>query len=261
MIASLPGTVIIAGDFNCTLDPELDRSSGLDSSHSQGRKKIRQAMKDLNLCDPWRKINPLKREYSCFSSLSKTSSRIDYFLISVSLLSNIESCIYDSAVLSDHSPVSLLYIESQTIKSPPRWRLQPRWLQNSEFIKFVGEQIDLYFTLNTDQTSAAIRWEAFKAFIRGQMISYTSSKFNKDKQRLLELDAEIRDLEKIIDIDKSVQNKQKLLALKVEYEELSTLKAENSILRLKQTFYDQGEKPSKLLAWQLKKLTSERAIN
>lgn len=130
LIASLPGTVIIAGDFNCTLDPELDRSSGLDSSHSQGRKKIRQAMKDLNLCDPWRKINTLKREYSCFSSLSKTSSRIDYFLISVSLLSNIESCIYDSAVLSDHSPVSLLYIESQTNKSPPRWRLQPRWLQN-----------------------------------------------------------------------------------------------------------------------------------
>lgn len=78
LIASLPGTVIVAGDFNCTLDPLLDRSSGLDSSHSQSRRKIRQAMKDLNLYDPWRTLNPLKREYSCFTSLSKTS-RIDYF--------------------------------------------------------------------------------------------------------------------------------------------------------------------------------------
>lgn len=158
-------------------------------------------------------------------------------------------------VLSDQSPISLLYKESQTTKS------SPRWLQNSEFIKFVGEQIDLYFTINTAQTSAAIRWEAFQAFIRGQMISYTSSKSNKDKQKLLDLDAEIRELEKIITIDKSVQLEQKLLALKAEYEELFTLKAESSILRLKQTFYDQGEKPSKLLAWQLKKLTAERAIN
>ncbi len=39
LLASLPGMVIIAGDFNCTLDPLLDRSSGLDSSHSQSRKK------------------------------------------------------------------------------------------------------------------------------------------------------------------------------------------------------------------------------
>ncbi len=58
-----------------------------------------------------------------------------------------------------------------------------------------------------------------------------------------------------------MQNKQKLLALKAEYDHLSSLNAENSILRLKQTYYDQGEKPTKWLAWQLKKLTSEISIN
>lgn len=39
------------------------------------------------------------------------------------------------------------------------------------------------------------------------------------------------------------------------------LKAEDIIIRLKQSFYDQGEKPGKLLAWQIKKLESDRAIN
>lgn len=261
LIASLHGTVIIAGDFNCTLDPLLDRSSGVDGSHSQSRRKINQFIKDLNLCDPWRTLNPLKKEFSCFSSLSKTSSRIDYFLISLTLFSNIESCVYDSAVLSDHSPTSLLYIDTKLHKGPSNWRLNHRWLQNSDFIKFIGAQIDLYFATNIDQTSAIIRWEAFKAFIRGQMISYTSSKFNKFKQKMINMDAEIRDLEKVIKIDNSKKLKQKLLALKAEYEELSSLKAENSILKLRQTFYDQGEKPSKLLAWQLKKLASERTIN
>ncbi len=218
-------------------------------------------MKDFNSCDPWRTLNPSKKKYSCFSSVSKSSSRIDYFLIPISILTNIDSCIYDSAVLSDHCPTSLFYKESKLTKGSSRWRLQPHWPQNPDFIKFVGEQIDLYFTMNTDQTSATIRWEAFKAYIRGQMIGYTSSKSNKFKQKMINLDTEIRDLERLINIDKSVQNKQKLLALKAEYEHLSTLKAENSILRLKQTYYDQGEKPTKLLAWQLKKLTSERSIN
>ncbi len=99
--------------------------------------------------------------------------------------------------------------------------------------------------MNTDQTSATIRWEAFKAYIRCQMIGYTSSRSNKFKQKMVNLDTEIRYLERLINIDKSVQNKQKLLALKAEYEHLSTLKAGNSILRLKQTYYDQGEKPTK----------------
>lgn len=149
--------------------------------------------------------------------MSKPSSRIDYFLIPISFLPNIDSCIYDSDVLSDHSPTSLYYIDSKLTKGSPRWRLHLNWLQNPDFIKCVGEQIDLYFATNTDQTSATIRWEAFKAYIRGQMIGYTSSTFNKFKQKMINLDTEIRDLEKLINIDKSKQIKRKLLALKAEY--------------------------------------------
>lgn len=51
------------------------------------------------------------------------------------------------------------------------------------------------------------------------------------------------------------------MALKAELEELSSCKAEYSIIKLKQNFYDQDEKkPLKLQAWQIKKIDSERAI-
>lgn len=139
--------------------------------------------------------------------------------------------------------------------------MHPKWLQDSDFIKFVGEHIDLYFSINTNQTTATIRWEAFKAYIRGQIISFTSSKFNKFKQSMNEIDSKIRELEREVSIDESTQKKQELLTLKAKYEELSLLKAEDAIVRLKQTFYDQGEKPGKLLAWQIKKIESDRAIN
>ncbi len=56
------------------------------------------------------------------------------------------------------------------------------------------------------------------------MIGYTSSRSNKFKQKMINLDTEIRGLERLINIDKSMQNKQKSLALKAEYEHLSTLK-------------------------------------
>ena len=66
LISSLPQQALIAGDFNCTLDPKLNWSTGVDSSHIQSRKKLLQYVKDLNLCDPWRRLNSDKLEFSCY---------------------------------------------------------------------------------------------------------------------------------------------------------------------------------------------------
>ena len=43
-------------------------------------------------------------------------------------------------------------------------------------------------------------------------------------------------MERVVCLDNSVPTKQKLLALGAEYEERSTQKAEDGLLRLKQTF-------------------------
>ena len=42
-----------------------------------------------------------------------------------------------------------------------------------QFVKYIGKQIDEFFEMNTTQTSACIKWEAFKAFLSGHIISYT----------------------------------------------------------------------------------------
>lgn len=50
--------VVIAGDFNCTLDPVKDKSSGVDQSHPRSRGIIHYFMKEMNLIDIWREANP-----------------------------------------------------------------------------------------------------------------------------------------------------------------------------------------------------------
>lgn len=57
-MSSLSGSYIMAGYFNSTLNPELDRSSGIDTSHSKSRQNIQYFMKELNLRDIWRDMNP-----------------------------------------------------------------------------------------------------------------------------------------------------------------------------------------------------------
>ncbi len=139
-VSALRGFYINGGDFNCTLNSSVDSvgSTGCDTYKAQIRKLLNQYIVDMNLVEVWREQNPGKTEYSCHSSTCKSRSCIDYFVVSR--------------------------------------ELQVRWLQNPDFVKFVGAKTDSYFELNTDQTSASMRWEAFKAYIRGEIISYTSSK-------------------------------------------------------------------------------------
>lgn len=60
-IASLPGEYIIAGDWNCTLDP--DRSTGTDQTHTRHRTTIHQFIKEFNLLDVLRYVKPYDVAY------------------------------------------------------------------------------------------------------------------------------------------------------------------------------------------------------
>lgn len=128
-MSSTPGQYIIVGDFNCVLDPLKGRSTSVDTSHSHARKVLLQSINDLNLIEVWRKLHPNKKEFSCYSSTHKTSSHIDYFLISMSLLHHVNKCAYDSIVLSDHASISLNFYIPGLARCPHRWRLQTKWFQ------------------------------------------------------------------------------------------------------------------------------------
>lgn len=248
-----PGQYIIGGDCNCVLDPLKDRSTGADASHSDARKVLLYSINDLYLIEVWRKLHPNKKEFSCYSNTYKTSSRIDYFLISMSLLPHVNECAYDSIVLSDHASMSLTLYIPGIVRCPPRWRLQTKWLQDPKFVKFLGDNIDNYFCMNTDQTSAGTRWEAFKAFIRGVMISYTDYKSKSHYRNLIKLEAQIKALELDLYQNDSPEKHKELFLLRTRYKELSNTIIAANLLWLKQSYYDQGDKAGKLLAWRIKK--------
>lgn len=69
-MADLPGSCIIGGDFNCTLQSETDRSTGIDTSHTQTRKELLQFIRVLNLIDIWRNVHPKQSTFSLFCHLS-----------------------------------------------------------------------------------------------------------------------------------------------------------------------------------------------
>lgn len=163
-VAALDGPYVIRGDFNCVLDTTLDRSTQTDTTHVRTRKTLLNYIHDLRLTEVWKAYNPNKREYSCYSSSYKSHSRIDYFLVSVELMSCVKNCFYNGIVISDHAAVSMDMEFGGIEQSSGRWRRQVIFLQDPAFVKFIGSCIDKYFDLTKNETTASVRWEAFKAY-------------------------------------------------------------------------------------------------
>ena len=63
----------------------------------------------LGLSDPWRIKFPSTKVFSFFLHVHRTYSHIDHFLLDNKLLHNITSQNYQSVVISDHAPTSLIF--------------------------------------------------------------------------------------------------------------------------------------------------------
>lgn len=115
----------------------------------------------------------------------------------------------------------------------------------------------------TDQTSASVRWEAFKAFFRSQVISFTSLKYKSHRLEMEQLERSINEIE-TLKLEIGLQSPchrliSELHKLRAKYNVLSTNKATKGLMRLRQSYYKQVEKAIKLLAWGIKQMQAEKS--
>lgn len=114
----------------------------------------------------------------------------------------------------------LIYTDGNLARDPPRWKFNQKWLQDEAFIKYVGAEIDNYFKDNTMQTTACIKWDVFKAFLRGHIISYTASKFRESRQNTQQLECKIQTQQEQVFRNSTPEVEKELLLLRAEYNKL-----------------------------------------
>lgn len=253
--------LIIGGDFNTPLDPYLDRSSNRKIPKNNSSIFLSSYLKNMNLIDLWHFTNPSGRDYSFFSPVHNSYSRIDYFLVDASLVPITTDINYNTTSISDHSPLTFnLFLENMDPQTRS-WRLNPRLLTEKEFCDFIEPQIKLYFEINyTSDITSCTLWEAFKAYFRGCVISYETARKKRDTAQCKHLEEQIRQLDHE-NARPTPELHGKITKLKYELNEILSKKITTAFLYTKQKYFEFGEKPQKLLAHQLKKIETDRTIN
>lgn len=179
MIPSGCVNVIIGGDFNCYLDPFLDRSSSKPPPTINSVQILNRLIKERNMVDIWRLQHPTEKDYSFYSHVHKTYIRIDHFLITSELVCRIAGTKYHNMLISDHSPITL-ELNNVLLQQSYHWRFNPGLLKDTAFGKYMEAKFDDFFMTNDNsQVSDSVLWDTFKAVRRGYTIAYEAAKKKK----------------------------------------------------------------------------------
>uniref|UniRef100_A0A3Q2PSH3 exodeoxyribonuclease III n=1 Tax=Fundulus heteroclitus TaxID=8078 RepID=A0A3Q2PSH3_FUNHE len=218
--------IILAGDFNCAL------------------LKI---LKELDLVDIWRHYNPLSKQYTFHSQPHLSASRIDYIFVSKIISQLITQVDIGPIGLSDHAPVVLAMQPLRHIERSVTWRMSTVSLLDDKFVRILDEQTTFYLESNDKENiDPRILWESYK---RKERLA-----------RQLEIENNIKQLEKQSYCTKSTETLNELKSARTALQNLIMHKAEKDILFAKQRLFESANKPNRYLARLAKNIPAKSFI-
>ena len=182
------------------------------------------------------------------------------FFVDKALLSSVGLTEYSAIVISDHAPLVLELSLSPSPRCGP-WRFNTGLLATKTFCEHISKQIDFFIDNNkSESTSPSLLWETFKAVMRGEIISYNAhSRKQKTKEQQDLVDA-ISKLDRQYSSSPTPELYAERRKLQSKFDLLSTGRAEYLLRRTRGTYYEYGDKASRLLASQLKHQSASQFI-
>ena len=253
---------IIAGDFNLVMNPLLDLKNYKNYNKKPNSKRIlNNFISELDLIDIYREIYPEKKTYTWRRFNSNQQGRLDFFLITDTLISEINGVNNFSGYRSDHTLVNLQLRKGHREKSRQFWKFNNSLLKDKVYVEEIKKLINnvkkqyslLVYNhenienINDEEVEFLINdqlfFETLLMEIRGKSISYASFKKKKETEEENKLIVDIQELEN----KSELLSNEEIIILEQKKEELTTLrnqKLQGMIIRSKMVWINEGEKPT-----------------
>ena len=129
------------GDFNLVQEKCVD-SYNRSTNNDKSKRVINMYMEQIGLRDVWRIYHENEQRYTCFQRKPSRAARLDYFLVTDSLLSAVNGCdIHSTSTFSDHNAVTVSLQLDDFLRGKGLWRMNNRLLSNTVFIKSLKSEI------------------------------------------------------------------------------------------------------------------------
>ena len=199
MLTSMKGEInnntIIVGDFNTPLTP-MDRST--KQKINKETQTLNDTLDQLDLIDIYRTFHPKTMNFTFFSSVHGTFSRIDHILGHKSKLDKFKKIEIIPSIFSDHNALRLdLNYRRKTIKNSNIWRLNNTLLNNQQITEEIKKEIKICIETNENEnTTTQNLWDTIKAVLRGKFIAIQAYLKKQEKSQTNNLTLQLKQLEK-----------------------------------------------------------------
>ena len=137
--------ITIGGDFNCPLDPKLDKKGGIMVPRKMVIDNIECLQNELDLVDVWRIKNPQSRSYTWSQKSPPIFYGLDYWLISNNLQDFVNTADIIPAIKTDHAAIELNLTDSnQNSRGLSFWKMNVSLLEDPNYLEELKQNIPLW---------------------------------------------------------------------------------------------------------------------
>ncbi|XP_053561165.1 enteropeptidase [Bombina bombina] len=254
-----------ASDFKMIMDTTLDRRSPklklCDPQTTRTAKQFNNLIAQYNLFDAWRSHHPSSRDYSYYSTVHNTYTRIDYIFCEPRLFDHIQQIAMPRCSWSDHSLVQFSMRALNCMSSRPSWKLPEYLLSTPEQVSYVQKELDEFLKINDNgSVDDFCLWNSLKAYTRGLFFKLKTEHRKQSGGTLAQLHLTLRSLTASHITSLDPQTLSQIEGTKIKIETLEFKRYQSQICQFKQTFYAKGNKVDRLLANKLRQRTAEARI-
>ena len=235
--------IVLAGDQNICLQPELDKKGGANEKESESRVKLTSLIEYYDLVDIWRIRNPDTHKFTWRGKTrgGLVQSRIDYFLVSASIADLVQSVDITHGICSDHSMLCMSLGTNGGRRGKGLWKFNTSLLKDRELTSLIKVCIQDLRIQYSELTDKGLLWDLIKCKMRGLIIGYASKKHKKNREYEELLVKEITKKEEML-AQGNESIVEELESLKAEYDSIQKERAQGAILRSKVDWAEHGEK-------------------
>lgn len=143
------------------------------------------------------------------------------------------------------------------------WKINETLLKVREYEEKLSQELDSFFFFSTNETGEVTPfclWETHKCVMRGVLISLGAHRKRMRNEQIESLLKRIQGLEVVHKKSQAQQTEEKLVGLREELNLLLIDKAKAKLTRCRWTFYEFGNKPSRMLANALRETSARNHI-
>ena len=234
---------IIVGDFNLTLDVELDRLNTY-SNNNKAKTEVENLMDEFHLKDVWRIQNGERREYSWRKRGDiQKASRIDFTLVSAGLDQKVEAIQYIPGIKTDHRALYFLVELKPFERGKGYWKFNSKLLHNQEYLNLMNQHIQHTLQTCSRDKSSQEKWEYLKTRIISKTKEFARKISAEDKLIIAQLSEKVNEYETSMPLNE--EDDRLLYESKIELEEKLIERVKGIMFRSKVKWYEEGEKNTK----------------